>query len=76
MTNYNDRDDDGDDDKKEDGKDNGNADYGSGSYGPIFHFIKIPWSRGGGSVPDGHSTAATAHYISTLLKMCHKPLYV
>ena len=76
MKNYYNIYNDGDDNENEDGNDHGNADYGSGSYGPIFHLINIPWCCRGGSGNYFHVTEATAHYISTLLNMCHKLLYV
>ena len=51
------------------------ATTGSGSNGPIFDPITMPQSRGGGSGDYGNSAAASSHYISILLKICHKLLY-
>ena len=71
MTNYDGGYDDGNKDRNKDD----NAASGSESDGLIFNLIMTPRSRGGGSGDDGNGAMAAAHYISTLLKMCHKLLY-
>ena len=84
MTNYEDGGDNGDDNGNEEGnnygKDDNNASSGSGSDGPIFEPIITPRSCGGGSGNNGgrrYGCGALYIYpIKTLLKMCHKLLYV
>ena len=71
MTNYDNRDDDGDNYGNKDVNDDDNAAFGSGSDGPIVNPIMTPRSCGGGSGDNGDGSAATAHYLST-----HRTIYL
>ena len=72
MKNYDNIDENGDNDGNEDKNDNGNAASGSGSNGPIFDLVTMPWCRGEGMGNEGNGTAAVAHYISTRM-IIHLP---
>ena len=65
MKNHDGGDDDGDNNGNENKDDVNNAASVSGSDGPIFDWILMPWSCGGGPGDDDNGAADEAPYVST-----------